>query len=120
MIKKELEINDVTSIKEHFWTASQGVLDYINNERKRFKVYVANRVQLICDNSNTNQWHYVHTKSNPAIDASRGLDVTNTKKVQRWYIGSDFLWQPEESWSLEKIIVKVCMNLIQKSNMNLR
>ena len=97
VIKKELEINDVTSIKEHFWTDSQGVLDYINNERKRFKVFVANRMQLICDNSNANQWHCVHTKSNPANDASRGLDVKNTKKVQRWYIGSDFLWQPEES-----------------------
>ena len=26
----------------------------------------------------------------------------NTKKVQRWYNGPAFLWQPEESWSLEK------------------
>ena len=28
--------------------------------------------------------------------------MTNTKKVQRWYNGPAFLWQPEESWSLEK------------------
>ena len=28
--------------------------------------------------------------------------MTNTKKVQRWYIGPAFLWQPEESWSLGK------------------
>ena len=28
--------------------------------------------------------------------------MTNTKKVQRWYNGPDFLWQPEKSWSLEK------------------
>ena len=83
-------------------------------------MFVANRVQLIRDNSNINQSHYVDTKSNPANDASRSVGVTNTKKVQRRYIGPDFLWQPEESWSLEKIVVKVCMNLIQKSNMNLR
>ena len=51
---------------------------------------------------NTNQWHYVDTKSNPADDASRDLDVTNRKKVQRWYNGPAFLWQPEESQSLEK------------------
>ena len=63
---------------------------------------MANRVQLIRDKSNTNQWHYVDTKSNPADDASRGLDVTNTKKAHRWYNGPAFLWQPEESWSLKK------------------
>ena len=28
--------------------------------------------------------------------------MTNTKKVQRWYNDPAFLWQPEESWSLEK------------------
>ena len=28
--------------------------------------------------------------------------MTNTKKVQRWYIGPAFLRQPEESWSLGK------------------
>ena len=28
--------------------------------------------------------------------------MTNTKKVQRWYNGPAFLWQPEEYWSLEK------------------
>ena len=83
LIKRELELNHVTSIREHFWTDRQVALGYVNNESKRFKVFVANRVQLIHDNSNTNQWHYVDTKSNPADDASRGLDVTNTKKVQR-------------------------------------
>ena len=91
LIKKELELNDVTSIREHFWTDSQVVLGYINNESKRFKVFVANRVQLIHDNSNTNLWYYVDTKSNPADDASRGLDVTNTKKVQNWYNVPAFL-----------------------------
>ena len=56
LVKKELELNNVTSIKEYFWTDSQVVLGHINNESKRFKVFVANRVQLNRDNSNTNQW----------------------------------------------------------------
>ena len=37
LIKKELELSDVTSIREYFWTDSQVVLGYI-------KVFVANRV----------------------------------------------------------------------------
>ena len=44
LIKRKLELNDVTSIKEHFWTDGQVALGYINNESKRFKVFVANRV----------------------------------------------------------------------------
>ena len=83
LIKRELELNDVTSIGEHVWTDSQVVLGYINNESKRFKVFVAKRVQLIHDNSNTNQWHYVNTKNNPSDDASRGLNETNKKKFLR-------------------------------------
>ena len=97
LIKRELELNDVTSMREHFWADSQLVLGYINIESKKFKAFVANSVQLIYDNSNTNQWHYVDTKSSPADDTSRNLNVTNTKKVQRWYNVPAFLWQPEES-----------------------
>ena len=44
LIMTELELNDVTSIREHFWTDSQVALGYFNNENKRFKVFVANRV----------------------------------------------------------------------------
>ena len=102
LIKIELELNDVINIREHVWTDGQVGLGYINNESKRFEVFVANRVQLIHDNPSTNQWHYVDTKSNPADDVSRGLNMTDTKKVQKWYNVPAFLWQPEESWSLEK------------------
>ena len=44
LIKRKLELNDVTSIREHFWADDQVALGYINNESKRFKVFVANRV----------------------------------------------------------------------------
>lgn len=54
-MQKELEPEDESDFTEYFWTDSQVVLGYINSESKRFKVFVANRVQLICNNSNTNQ-----------------------------------------------------------------
>ena len=44
----------------------------ISTMKAKGSVFVANRVQLIHDNSNTNQWHYVDTKSNTADDPSRG------------------------------------------------
>jgi len=45
-LRQELSYTD---IKEHFWTDSRIVLGYVNNETKRFHVYVANRIQQICD-----------------------------------------------------------------------
>ena len=62
------------NIAEKFWTDSQVVLAYIRSTTKRFKVFVANRVQKIQEHSDVNQWNYVKGKDNPADDASRGLD----------------------------------------------
>lgn len=68
LLKSELHIK---IDEEFFWTDSQVVLSYINNEAQRFHVFVANRVQLIRENTNLNQWHYVDTSENPADYASR-------------------------------------------------
>lgn len=43
-LKRELEIQD---IQEYYWTDSKVVLGYINNNAKRFHVFVANRIQRI-------------------------------------------------------------------------
>jgi len=45
-LRQELSYTD---IKENFWTDSKIVLGYVNNEAKRFHVYVANRIQQIRD-----------------------------------------------------------------------
>ncbi|KAJ8027919.1 hypothetical protein HOLleu_30014 [Holothuria leucospilota] len=44
LLKQELEYS---FIEEYFWSDSQVVLSYINNDIKRFHVFVANRVQQI-------------------------------------------------------------------------
>ena len=44
LLKKELQI---PIKKEMFWTGSEVVLAYIRNEAKRFKIFVANRIELI-------------------------------------------------------------------------
>ena len=50
-LKQELDIEeDISQVKEFFWTDSQLVQHYISNKSKRFKVFVANRVQMIKSN----------------------------------------------------------------------
>ena len=91
MLKAELEMK---IDQEFFWTDSQVVLAYINNEARRFHVFVANRVQLIRELTDTSQWFYVNTCENPADHASRGLyasDLTTTT----WISGPKFLWERE-------------------------
>ena len=48
MLKKELDIHVDDEI---FWTDSKVVLGYINSDARRFKVFVANRVQQIRDHT---------------------------------------------------------------------
>ena len=92
LLRKELEI---PVNKEVFWTDSEVVLGYIRNESKRFKLFVANRVEFIKDHSDKSQWHYISSKQNSKDYASRGIDVCNDDKVKRWYLGQQFLWEPE-------------------------
>ena len=56
-------------------------LRYIRNEEKRLKVFVANRAQLIRENSDVNQWRYIKAKKNRANYTSHGLIPTYLKKV---------------------------------------
>ena len=53
-------------MKEAFWTDSQAVLGYIANESRKFKIFVANRVEMIKEGSDPTQWFYVSSKENPA------------------------------------------------------
>lgn len=55
--------------EEFFWTDSQVVLGYINNEVRRFHVFVANCVQLIREKNDPSLRHYVDTAENPADHA---------------------------------------------------
>jgi hypothetical protein len=91
----------LTSI--HFWSDSQTVLKYIDNESKRFNVYVANRVAEIREATSPDQWRHCPGKVNPADDASRGLSPTEIEPNHRWWHGPGFLWCPEDSWPSAKM-----------------
>ncbi|XP_021324883.3 uncharacterized protein [Danio rerio] len=91
MLKAELEMKIE---QEFFCTDSQVVLAYINNEARRFHVFVANRVQLIREITDPNQWNYVDTAQNPADHASRGLHASAITSSS-WLSGPEFLWEQD-------------------------
>ena len=104
-LKQELNIEeDISKVEEFFWTDSQVVLNYISNESKKFKIFVANRVQMIRNNTNLSQWNYVRSADNSADSASRGLNMAKEAKIKQWFEGPAFLKLPKDSWNYKQEI----------------
>ena len=95
LAKQELEFK---VHEKYFWTDSMIVLGYINNEGKRYKTFVANRLAVIHDVTSPKDWRYVPTKLNPADLASRGLHPYETAKLERWLTGPLFLQNDISQW----------------------
>ena len=85
-----LEELDIVVDRVFYHTDSTTVLHYIYNEKKRFPIFVANRVQFIRDYSQPHQWRYVNTKDNPADNASRGMSVDEIIQCKSWINAPDF------------------------------
>lgn len=101
MLRKELHLDLEPSV---FWTDSQTVLKYIGSDHARFKTYVANRVSLICENTDQTQWRHVSGKENPVDDASRGLSAVKFIQQRRWLHAPDVPWKTEESWPTDMLM----------------
>ena len=78
-------------------------LQYVTNEKRRFKPFIANRVTEIHDASSPEQWRHVPTSLNPADEGSRGTDIHALKTKCRWLFGPKFLLQPEDQWPVKEI-----------------
>ena len=81
LIRREFDIEWKNEI---FWTDSKVVLGYINNNTKRFKILVANRIQQIHEGSNVSHGRYAPSKMNPADDASCRLDANMNISSSKW------------------------------------
>lgn len=74
------------------------VLGYINNETRRFYVYVSSRVLRIQRSSHPDQWRFVPTDQNPADHATRSVAAGYLKDTN-WLSGPKFLSVSEPSIS---------------------
>ena len=89
-VKKVLKEIDIKIDEVVLYTDSKVVLGYIQNDSRRFYVYVANRVQMIRNVSTPGQWNYVDSAANPADLATRDVTANNLSGSQ-WLTGPDFL-----------------------------
>ena len=60
---------------------------------------MANRVQIIRNNTNLSQWNYVRSADNPADSACKGLNTVKEAKIKQWFESPAFLKLPKDSWN---------------------
>lgn len=105
LVTQELDIEIHDTI---FWTDSMIVLGYINNDKKRFKTFVANRLSYIHDATTPKDWRYVPSRLNPADLASRGFYPYDTDKLSIWLKGPNFILEDRSTWP--KIVTKLSVS----------
>ena len=97
-----------------FWTDSTLVLEYLRNQRHRFKVYVANRVTKISEMTTASQWHHIESKESPADICSRGGATVHKLSNKIGSLKSCYKG-PSSLWSNRKVETKLKGSKIEKS-----
>ena len=77
-----------------YYTDSQVLLGYLNNNDKPYRKYVGRRIYQILKLSSCEQWQYVNTSCNPADIASRSATAEELV-ASNWFSGPKFLWDKE-------------------------
>jgi len=73
LMNKVLTSMRIKSNQVYYWTDSIIVLHWIKAVDKKWKVFVANRVNKILQLSRAVNWHHVKSEFNPADQISRGM-----------------------------------------------
>ena len=90
----ESEMTTTISSK-HFWTDSTTTFGWTQSKQRQ-KIYIANRLTKIHENSNPDSWRHIPGKMNPADHGTRGLNTSDIPKL--WLQPPDFLSTPQDSW----------------------
>ncbi|GFT02924.1 integrase catalytic domain-containing protein [Trichonephila clavipes] len=77
--------------KVFHWTNSKIVLFWIKGSSKRWKQFVANRVQEISKLTDPDSWFHCSGQDNPSDFLSRGLSVDTLISNNKWWTGPAFL-----------------------------
>ena len=79
MLEEELK---KLNLKAYYWVDNKIVLGYIMNDKRRYRIFVANRVKLVEEYTEKDQWKYLRSEDNPADLASRGISPREPEKVR--------------------------------------
>lgn len=82
---------DISFKNIYYWCDSTIVLAWINTKPHLLKTFVSNRVIDIQSRSNSDRWHYIPTRQNPADLLTRGISPSELMSSNLWWNGPPFL-----------------------------
>ncbi|KRY45546.1 hypothetical protein T03_9972 [Trichinella britovi] len=80
------------------WSDSTIVLSWIRGDPRRWKPFVANRIQEILSRTEPSQWRHCPTADNPADKLSLGCPLDTLREDKLWWNGPAWLKEPMEQW----------------------
>lgn len=80
------------------WSDSTTVLEWLQSDSCRYKVFVGTRVSEIQELTDRRSWHYIDGPSNPADDMTREKSLLDLAEPGCWSQGPLHLKQSEEDW----------------------
>ncbi|XP_055633267.1 uncharacterized protein LOC129773651 [Toxorhynchites rutilus septentrionalis] len=86
-----------------FWTDSSTVLHWLESSPSRWKTFVANRVAMIQEATESCHWNHVSGTSNPADPLSRGVNPIDLKQLPIWWNGPNWLSLPPSDWPVNEM-----------------
>ncbi len=95
MLRKELSLE---YRKITLWSDSTTVLNWLQSESCRFKVFVGTRIAEIQETTCPQDWRYVDSALNPADDLTRGKPLADLTTPNRWTNGPPFLLMHSDHW----------------------
>ncbi len=95
MLRKELSLE---YRKITLWSDSTTVLNWLQSESCRFKVFVGTRIAEIQETTCPQDWRYVDSALNPADDLTRGKSLADLTTPNRWTNGPPFLLMHSDHW----------------------
>lgn len=81
----------------YYWTDSMVVWYWIHSETKRYKQFVANRLNEILELTETKRWKWLPGDMNVSDDGTR-FGTVEFVNSNRWYAGPDFLFEDQSKW----------------------
>ena len=75
------EVYKIDQMNVNYWTDSMNVLRWVRNHSRKFKPFVANKINEIQGLSTPEKWNDVRTKESPIDLLSRGMLIEDLELI---------------------------------------
>ena len=115
------KILTLTISRSYFWSDSTATLLSIYSTKKKFPVFMANRLAEIEETTSKADWKYVPTNVSPADDISKSLVIKSFVQRSKWLTGLEFLKQspldePQAPESVQMVQHRLQSNQVRTIN----